>query len=46
MNKYIKGNKYNIDVNGKTEECIYLGCELGNYVFEIIGTTKLVFKKK
>jgi hypothetical protein len=42
--KFIEGNTYNIEVNGKIEECTYCGCDIGCYVFEIIGTTKLVFK--
>lgn len=46
MKKYIKGNKYKREVNGKIVECVYLGREFGDYIFEIVGTTLLLFVKE
>lgn len=44
--EYTNGNIYPILVNG--EQCVakFLGYEDDSNVFEIVGTTKLVFKKR
>ena len=44
--KYLKNKTYDIEVNGEMQKCKYLGSECGADVFEILNTTKLVFKAK
>ena len=46
MEKYIMGEKYIIEVDGEYRECIYCGREFGKCVFEIVGTTLLVYKEQ
>ncbi len=42
---YIERRNYSILLDGKPTVVTFLGRENGDNVFEIVGTTKLVFKK-